>query len=267
LSKHSSGILKATLTQQIAAELRSRILNGALISGDRIWADELAAEFGTSIVPVKEALLVLQSEGFITNIARRGSIVRQFSVREMEEMSDLRELIEIKALELAQAANAIDDVLISALTACNQRIGALRVNGDFSDRAEAFEQDRQFHEYLVRASGHQALSDWYIRLNAQAQIIRFTGWHIKARADKTFDEHARIIEALRRRDIASAKLAVQAHQASIRHDFAAALSVDNPTGTAALDETHMLPPGRRKRTSGTPSATSISPARKAVPDR
>ena len=132
------GIQRATLTVQIVDQLKKRILDGVLVSGDRIWAAQLAEEFGTSIIPVKEALLILQAENFITNVPRRGSIIRRFTRLEMEELYDLREMIEIEALRRAKAAGTLDDSLIQSLTECNEQIGALRRNGGFSDQAAAF---------------------------------------------------------------------------------------------------------------------------------
>ena len=213
------GIQRATLTVQIVDQLKKRILDGVLVSGDRIWAAQLAEEFGTSIIPVKEALLILQAENFITNVPRRGSIIRRFTRLEMEELYDLREMIEIEALRRAKAAGTLDDSLIQSLTECNEQIGALRRNGGFSDQAAAFELDRRFHDILVGASGHRALASWYTRLNQHVQIIRYASWNIGPRGDKTYNEHARIVEAVARGDIGRCKSAVSGHLTSIRRDF------------------------------------------------
>lgn len=213
------GIQRATLTTQVVDRLKQRILDGELVSGDRLWAADLAEEFGTSIVPVKEALLILQAENFLTNVPRRGSIVRQFTPIEMEDLYDLRELIEIEAIKRAKAAGAIDGDLIAELTNCNEKIGALREDGGFSDQATAFELDRHFHDILVGAADHSALGAWYTRLNQHVQIIRYASWNIGPRGDKTYEEHARIIDALRDQDLRTTKSAISAHLNSIRCDF------------------------------------------------
>ena len=240
------GIRRATLTQQVVEVLKRRILDGELVSGSRLWAADLADELGTSIIPVKEALIILQAEGLVTNVPRRGSIVRQFTDSDMEELYDLREFIEIHALDLAAKADAIDDDLIAALTECNERIGALRENGGFSDQAAAFEQDRRLHDLLVGASGHKTLADLYSRLNAQVQIIRYSSWNIGPRGDKTYNEHAKIVNALAKGDIKAAKAAVRGHLASIRTDFRKAIGIDNSSGTAIIGGDTELPSGRRK---------------------
>ena len=93
-------LVRETLTQQICALLKSKIINGNLIAGNRIWADDLANELGVSIAPVKEALLILSGEGLINNIPRRGSVVRTFSFKEMHELFDVRRMVEIEALKI-----------------------------------------------------------------------------------------------------------------------------------------------------------------------
>ena len=62
-------IQTSTLTQQVVDFLKQRILDGELQSGQRVWAAELAEEFGVSIAPVKEALLILQGEGLSAQVS------------------------------------------------------------------------------------------------------------------------------------------------------------------------------------------------------
>ncbi len=246
MSSIDPDIQKATLTAQIVSLLKKRILDGKLVSGDRIWAADLAEEFGTSIIPVKEALLILQAENFVTNVPRRGSVIRRFTRTEMEELYDLRELIEIEALHRAKLAGALNDGLIEQLTECNERIGALRKDSGFSDQATAFEQDRRFHDILVGASGHGALAAWYSRLNEQVQIIRYASWNIGPRGDKTYNEHARIIDAVARGDIARSKSAVSGHLNSIRRDFRKTIEATTAGGSELVGVEPGPLPGRRK---------------------
>ncbi len=244
--RQDAKIERATLTEQIVDRLKKRILDGRLVSGERIWAADLAEEFGTSIIPVKEALLILQAENFVSNVPRRGSIVRQFTRTEMEELYDLREMIEIEALRRAKAARAINQGLINKLSVCNEQIGKLRKNGAFSDQATAFELDRQFHDILVGASGHGALAAWYTSLNEQVQIIRYASWNIGPRGDQTYNEHAAIIDALEAGSQKAAREAVSAHLNSIRSDFRKALSASSIAEDELVGGIRPNPHGRRK---------------------
>ncbi len=243
---------RSTLTDQIADLLKRRILDGELESGDRLWAADLAEELGTSIVPVKEALIILQSEGLVSNVPRRGSIIRQFALKEMEELYDIRELIELKALDLMFAQSEQLPALVKRLAACNAEIGMLREGMEFRDRAAAHGHDRSFHDQLVAASGHGALTHWYSRLNNQVQIIRYASFHIGPRGEKTYVEHEQIIDALARMDQDLAKTAVIAHLDSIRADFRKTISETSQEGEEVSGSARPLPHGRRNKKSGNP---------------
>jgi len=238
-------IQRGTLTQQLVELLKTRMAEGDLKSGDRMWPAELADEYETSIVPVKEALIILQSEGLIKNIPRRGSIIRQFSEKEMEELYDIRLLIEVESVKIALTNNTVDAALISKLVDTNDKMQAMREGDEFSNPRAAYQLDQQFHDLIVKASNHDALREWYDRLNAQMKIIRLSSWNIGPRGKKTTIEHEAIIEALEGRDFTTVQIAVEKHLSSIRTDFRSTLSL-NAKASEVSDSESVLPHGRRK---------------------
>ncbi len=213
-------LVRETLTQQICALLKSKIIDGELVAGSRIWADELATQLEVSIAPVKEALLILSGEGLIVNVPRRGSIVRSFTYKEMSELYDVRKLLELEALEIMFKRSLITDELVLDLQEINTKIGRLRKNGEFRDRSAAYELDWKFHERFVASCDHGLLGELYARLNTQAQIIRYSSWNIGPRGDKTYFEHDALVRALEERNIVEARNAISAHLGSILQDFA-----------------------------------------------
>lgn len=238
-------IQTSTLTQQIVNFLKQRILDGELRSGQRVWAAELAAEFGVSIAPVKEALLILQGGGLIKNVPRRGSVVRQFSPQDVEELIYVRHLVEADAAASAIRQGNVTPELIASLTFHNDAIGSYRtLEGEFSDRIVPYEHDRRFHDIIVDACGNKLLTEWYQRLNDQAQIIRVAIWNIGSRGDKTYEEHRAIIEAMAAADQKAARTAVKAHLDSILADFYPAIQ-SNAAGLSD-QSSGALPHGRRK---------------------
>ncbi len=238
-------IQTSTLTQQVVDFLKQRILDGELQSGQRVWAAELAEEFGVSIAPVKEALLILQGEGLIKNVPRRGSVVRQFSPRDVEELIYIRHLIEADAAACAIKQDHITQELLASLTSHNEAIGSYRTEeGGFSDRIVPYEHDRQFHDIIVAACGKKLLAEWYQRLNDQAQIIRVAIWNIGSRGDKTYEEHRAIIEAMAAADPKAVRKAVKAHLDSILADFNQAIESNQIVLNDQRDGA--LPHGRRK---------------------
>ena len=85
--------LTQSLPEQIAAKLSERIVSGALAPGDRIMEQALAAEFGVSRGPVREALRLAEKEGLVTIPARRGAQVTKLSIDEVREIFDVRAVL------------------------------------------------------------------------------------------------------------------------------------------------------------------------------
>ena len=91
-----------TVPEQIAAEVGNRILDGRLEPGARIGEQELADEFQVSRGPVREAIRVLEREGLVTVLARRGTIVTELTADELREVFEIRAaLFDVVARTLA----------------------------------------------------------------------------------------------------------------------------------------------------------------------
>ncbi|MFC7463049.1 GntR family transcriptional regulator [Hydrogenophaga defluvii] len=91
-----------TVPEQIAARLGDRILGGQMAPGERIGEQELADEFSVSRGPIREALRILEREGLVTILARRGAIVTELTATELSELLDIRAgLFEVVVRKLA----------------------------------------------------------------------------------------------------------------------------------------------------------------------
>src|SRR3954447_15717535 len=98
-----------SLAEQVFAEVRDRIIRGDLDRGSAIRQDALAAELGVSKIPVREALVRLQSEGLLVLNRNRGFTVRQLPLSEAVEVFELRIKLEPEAVALgARHATASD---------------------------------------------------------------------------------------------------------------------------------------------------------------
>src|SRR5687768_12783860 len=92
----ASGLARASLAltlslpEQIAARLSERIVSGACRPGQRIMEQALAAEFTVSRGPVREALRILERDGLVTILPRRGALVTDLSISEVKEIFDIR---------------------------------------------------------------------------------------------------------------------------------------------------------------------------------
>jgi DNA-binding GntR family transcriptional regulator len=90
-----------TATQNAYVEIKRRIFEGVLPEGAPIRQDDLAAQLGVSKIPVREALMRLQSEGIVIFKANAGAVVATLTVFDYIEMLDMRLALECRAIELA----------------------------------------------------------------------------------------------------------------------------------------------------------------------
>ena len=107
------GATSGGTTAALAAALRADIAEGRLEAGSALRQDELAGRFGTSRIPVREALRLLEAEGLVTYPPNRGAIVAVVSAQEIQEMLEVRIALECHALRMAvplAAASDIDDM-------------------------------------------------------------------------------------------------------------------------------------------------------------
>lgn len=88
-----------TISSAVAEELRRRIVDGEFKSGFQLRQDALAAEFGVSRIPVREALMQLEAEGLVKIHPHRGAIVSELSSEEIGELFELRALLEPRLLK------------------------------------------------------------------------------------------------------------------------------------------------------------------------
>jgi len=84
------GPLTQSLPEQIAAQLAARITSGAYAPGQRVMEQAVAAEFAVSRGPVREALRLLEKDGLVTILARRGAQVTNLTIPEVKEIFDIR---------------------------------------------------------------------------------------------------------------------------------------------------------------------------------
>ena len=206
-------IIRETLTNQVVSLLKGKILRGELQPGSRVWAANLAEEFDVSIAPVKEALVILQMEGLIVNIPRRGSVVRQLTLKEASDLSELRLIVEEAAVRRGVLSERYTPEIIGQLAKLNLKIRqeVNDVDGSFKRVYPAFDYDTEFHHILIAASGNKAIVDWYKKISIQALLLRFAGWNVGPRGISTYNEHESIIQALRGGDADIAAQAIGDH--------------------------------------------------------
>jgi len=189
----------------IASALRDAILEGAFAPGERINQDELAEAHGTSRLPVREALRLLESEGLVTLVANTGAWVSELSLLECEEMYRMRERLEPLLLNLS--VEALGDDLISHLA-------DLATAMERSEDVEEFLRlDREFHLSPVAMAPTKVLGETVVALWNRTQHYRraATRLYTSGRDLRVHYDHHLIVGALRDRDADGAEQALGTH--------------------------------------------------------
>jgi DNA-binding GntR family transcriptional regulator len=223
LSRSRSTPVSTTVARSVAQELRRMIQAGELAAGERLRQTELAARFGVSTTPVREALTALEREGLIRYDAHRGAIVFPPTGDTIRENFEIRLALEPLATGLAagrlteEEFEALDD-LAAALgtTVAQPAAGGL-------DRYE--ELDRAFHERIFVASGRPRLAEIIESLrDAFAAYAHLYAPGAEPDLLPTLQaQHTQLVTALRRGDAATASRIAVDHVllTGSRHGFAA----------------------------------------------
>lgn len=123
----STEIKHRTLSAAIAERLRQEILDGAQASGAQLRQDALAATYGVSRIPVREALFQLEAEGLVQIVPHKGAIVTSLSPKEINDVFDLRALLEPRLLKhsipalTAEDFTRLDDIQLRFSSAIQSR--------------------------------------------------------------------------------------------------------------------------------------------------
>ena len=132
----SDSRLTQSLPEQIAARLSERITAGIYPPGRRVMEQEISAEFGVSRGPVREALRLLEKDGLVTILPRRGAQVTRLSITEVREIFDIRAVLNgLRDRQLAAAPGNVE--LLPALEQAVERLSQLARNpGDADEYVE-----------------------------------------------------------------------------------------------------------------------------------
>lgn len=182
----------------IYKELRRSIIVGHRKPGERLDLEDLAKGYGTSVTPLRDALQMLSQEGLITIKPRSGYFVTRVTLKQLRDMLQLREILELASVELA--AISITEKQLEQL-AC---VHAGYSGEDDESYDRYMDENRRFHCLIAQASGNQELVDMLGHVHDK--LVRFM---VMCRAGATLKpRHALVIEALRKRDVASARRAM-----------------------------------------------------------
>jgi DNA-binding GntR family transcriptional regulator len=201
------------LVDQLASTIRSRVLSGEIALGERLRQETLAAEFGVSRTPVREALRKLQATGLVDLQPNRGAVVRGPTVREIREAYEVRAELEGLAAELAatrirdaqlrelREAEGLFRRSISTLARSEHRRGGASVDGEWTRANDLF------HRVIQEAAGNERLirlvQDLHRNFPRNLTWASLSGSSVLLR--QNVEEHRAILVAIDAHDGAAAR--------------------------------------------------------------
>jgi DNA-binding GntR family transcriptional regulator len=206
--------LVQSMTSQLIVRLRDRILAGTFAPGSALRQDILASEFGTSKIPVREALVQLQSEGLVDIFPNRGFQVRPLAAAELDEVFRLRLQVEPAAVARGAKLATADD-RVAARNALDQW-NAAAAAGEFNSTGQL---NRNFHLLLIVPRLQPVAAEILSRLHTLAQ--RYVQAHLRpeGRVKRASREHAALLKAWRMGKSQEVRALIHTHVKSTRDDL------------------------------------------------
>jgi DNA-binding GntR family transcriptional regulator len=198
------------LREQVLAELRQRIVDGDYPPGERLTEERLAADFGVSRNPVREALRIVEADGLVTMVPRRGAVVATPDATTIADLFAVRSSLESVAARLAaERATPQDVVDLRAL------LDAARLATEQDDLSRVAELNTALHLRVISISGNRWLTSIAASMYLHVQwVFRIGPAH---RAPHSWHEHIRLVDAIAAGDGDEAEAAALAHTDAAAH--------------------------------------------------
>ncbi|HJS97229.1 MAG TPA: GntR family transcriptional regulator [Solirubrobacteraceae bacterium] len=189
----------------VADAIRDAILQGRLRPGERLKEDMIARELAVSRTPVREAIAVLQAEGVLEVVQHRGAIVRSYTPSELEEIYDLRSILEGYAAR--RAATRITDAELVRLRRSCDAMEDLRPD----DLEHLVIQNGIFHDTILDAAAADRLYSMVNQIRAVPLIYQSYAWYTPEQLQLSLEYHRRVLAALERHDARRAERDMRHH--------------------------------------------------------
>ncbi|WP_406404576.1 GntR family transcriptional regulator [Streptomyces sp. NBC_00879] len=205
------------LRDQVAHALRAALVAGELRPGSVYSAPGLAADFGISATPVREAMLDLAREGLVEPVRNKGFRVTEVSERDLDQYTELRALIEVPT---------VGNVTRSATT---EQLEALRpIAEEIVTQAREhnligyLDADRRFHLGLLALAGNDRLVETVGELRKRSRLYGLTRLDERGQLISSAEEHLELLDLMVAGDHAAAEACMARHLSHVRSLWAQA---------------------------------------------
>lgn len=203
-----------TIRQKVYEYLQQAIIKGDVKPGERLVESEIGKAIGTSRTPVREALHTLEREKLIESIPRVGYVVKGISKEELEDISEIRLVLETLALRWAYENDA--DGLARSLEEIVSKSEYLLELGDLKSFSD---MDSSFHEIISRYASSERLQE--LTLSVRQHMIRYQVHSLYDIENiyRAIAGHKKIVQALKEQDLNGALLELNNHIKQSKKDI------------------------------------------------
>ena len=191
-------------SDQIRARIEEAISSGQWLPGDAIDEAALSQEFGVSRTPIREALLQLQAQGWLSSQPRGGSIVAKMTLQQLLSLWEL--LAELEGVAARLACERMTEAEVAALREHHMASEAVVDAEDLQGWQQA---NLEFHEHIYRGARNPFLRQELLRIRFRTGVYRRHAFAALGRLRASFEQHQRVIDAFvaRRAQAASVHMA------------------------------------------------------------
>jgi DNA-binding GntR family transcriptional regulator len=198
--------LPHTIPYYLADRIKAGIIRWRYPPGASLREAELAAEFGASRGPVREALRILELQGLVVHAPRRGFKVKAYTA------DDLRQLYRLRTQLEGEVIDALADKDVAPLTAALERANeVMRSYAKAGDIERYFDANIDFHQRMIESTESSVLRTIMHQVNAMSLPIRYALLRAEFSTRADYAYHAQITRALRARDFPLARKLTMEH--------------------------------------------------------
>lgn len=205
---------KMNQTTLVYEKIKERIDNGFYSPGENLPEVELATELSASRNTIKKALLMLESDAYVTIETNKGAKVRSFSKQEVLDYLQLRVELEGFIIRLTVPCLTGDDI-----KKLEETFICMGKSRDDSDLIRYSAMNQQFHSILYNACPNKPATEMLIRLKSQMRKYNAKTILVPGRDAQSYEEHKAILDAVKKRDAPAAEACTRRHIENVRNTF------------------------------------------------
>lgn len=186
---------KNSLTKKAYLLIKEEIITCSILPGEQISQAQFVENYGIGLSPVRSALQMLVQEGFLQPIPRYGYIVSSITLSDVQELFELREVLEVSAARFAAERGSLEKL--------NEIANGATFTYVYQDResyTEFLNQNDSFHRSIADLAGNRRLTEAITKVLGELKRVFHLGLNLRDSAEEMRDEHLALVQALLARD-------------------------------------------------------------------